>query len=168
MAKVPSHPVQGDSDMTDRDITNRPSTTRRDLRFAGTVAAGLCAGVLGVGAIAVPLVGWNDWPQALSTSSGKPITLSTATRGGATGSGGASAKTRYTPRTTISGPTGAIALVTASGAPASGPAGSSGGTGISGTTVGTTTGRTVKRSRAGLTGAGGGSAASGKFRANGF
>src|SRR5215212_1170115 len=116
--------------MTDRNTRSGNTTTGRDLRFAGTVAAGLCAGVLGVGAIAVPLVGWNDWPQALSTSSGKPITLSTATG---------------------AGPTGAIALVTASGAPASGPAGSSGGTGTSGTTGGTTTRRTVKRSRAGLT-----------------
>ena len=74
--------------MTDRNTKSGITTTGRDLRFAGTVAAGLCAGVLGVGAIAVPLVGWNDWPQALSTSSGDPITMSTATGGGATGSAG--------------------------------------------------------------------------------
>src|SRR3954471_1834094 len=66
---MPSHPLQEDSDMPDNLPSSRPArSTRpvvRDLRFAGTVAAGLCAGVLGVGAIAAPLVGWNDWPEAL-------------------------------------------------------------------------------------------------------
>ena len=37
----------------------------RDLRFAGTVAAGLVAGVLGVGALAAPLLGWSEWPDGL-------------------------------------------------------------------------------------------------------
>src|SRR5262245_13165280 len=37
----------------------------RDLRFAGTVAAGLVAGVLGVGALSAPLLGWTDWPDSL-------------------------------------------------------------------------------------------------------
>src|SRR5918998_3134872 len=37
----------------------------RDLRFAGTVAAGLVAGVLGVGALSAPLLGWSDWPDGL-------------------------------------------------------------------------------------------------------
>ena len=37
----------------------------RDLRFAGTVAAGLVAGVLGVGALSAPLLGWTDWPDKL-------------------------------------------------------------------------------------------------------
>src|SRR3954467_9895222 len=32
----------------------------RDLRFAGTVAAGLVAGVLGVGALSAPLLGWTS------------------------------------------------------------------------------------------------------------
>ncbi|MEA2291081.1 MAG: large repetitive protein, partial [Solirubrobacteraceae bacterium] len=41
----------------------------RDLRFAGTVAAGLVAGVLGVGALTAPLLGWTQWP-----SSPKPAT----------------------------------------------------------------------------------------------
>src|SRR5829696_9177483 len=109
MAKVPSHPVQGDSDMTDRDIRTRTSTTRRDLRFAGTIAAGLCAGVLGVGAIAVPLFGWNDWPQALPVSDGNPITLTGTDDGAPSGRNGAA---HYTPRATVSGPVGAIALVT--------------------------------------------------------
>ena len=73
--------------MTDRDISSRSSTTGRDLKFAGTIAAALCAGVLGVGAIAVPLVGWNDWPQALSVSSGDPIKISTVTEPGGPRSG---------------------------------------------------------------------------------
>src|SRR3954451_3761646 len=37
----------------------------RDLRFAGTVAAGLIAGFLGIGALSAPLVGWSDWPKKL-------------------------------------------------------------------------------------------------------
>src|SRR3954464_12490459 len=36
----------------------------RDLRFAGTVAAGLVAGVLGVGALTAPLLGWTQWPDS--------------------------------------------------------------------------------------------------------
>ena len=36
----------------------------RDLRFAGTVAAGLVAGVLGVGALSAPLLGWTKWPAS--------------------------------------------------------------------------------------------------------
>jgi hypothetical protein len=34
-----------------------PQTALRDLRFAGTVATGLVAGTLGLGALAAPLVG---------------------------------------------------------------------------------------------------------------
>src|SRR4051794_30462413 len=41
----------------------------RDLRFASTVAAGLVAGVLGVGALSAPLLGWNDWPDQLKPGS---------------------------------------------------------------------------------------------------
>ena len=37
----------------------------RDLRFAGAVAAGLVAGVIGVGALSAPLLGWTDWPDGL-------------------------------------------------------------------------------------------------------
>src|SRR3954466_15339791 len=36
-----------------------------DLRFAGTIATGLVAGTLGLGALAAPLVGWRDWPSRL-------------------------------------------------------------------------------------------------------
>src|SRR5829696_9257359 len=131
MAKVPSHPVQGDSDMTDRDITNRTSSTRRDLKFAGTIAAGLCAGVLGVGAIAVPLVGWNDWPHALPVSDGDPITLTDA----AAGLGGprdGDGPVRYTPRPTAPVPASAVALLTSTGAAtATDGAGTTGTTGAS-------------------------------------
>ena len=42
----------------------------RDLRFAGTVAAGLVAGVLGVGALSAPLLGWSEWPDALQFRGG--------------------------------------------------------------------------------------------------
>ena len=45
----------------------RPSALG-DLRFAGTVATGLVAGTLGLGALAAPLVGWRDWPSGLTTS----------------------------------------------------------------------------------------------------
>ena len=45
-------------------MTPRPSALG-DLRFAGTIAAGLVAGTLGLGALAAPLVGWKDWPSAL-------------------------------------------------------------------------------------------------------
>src|SRR5829696_7623095 len=44
---------------------NTRSVGLRDLRFAGTVAAGLVAGVLGVGALSAPLLGWTDWPDQL-------------------------------------------------------------------------------------------------------
>ena len=60
--------------MLDTDIqrtqiarTTRPSALG-DLRLAGTVATGLVAGTLGLGALAAPLVGWKDWPSGLQTS----------------------------------------------------------------------------------------------------
>src|SRR5215208_58344 len=99
--------------MTDRNLSSRSSTTGRDLKFAGTIAAGLCAGVLGVGAIAVPLVGWNDWPKAHATTDGVPITLGPATESGAPSSGAGAGESRPAPGPTVSGPTGALALLTA-------------------------------------------------------
>src|SRR3954465_9210095 len=36
----------------------------RDARFAGPVAAGRVAGVLGVGAPPAPLLGWTGWPSS--------------------------------------------------------------------------------------------------------
>src|SRR5688572_19707080 len=43
----------------------------RDLRFAGTVAAGLVAGVLGVGALSAPLLGWSEWSDTLQPGGGE-------------------------------------------------------------------------------------------------
>jgi hypothetical protein len=43
--------------------TDSPSAAR-DLRFAGTIAAGCIAGVLGVGALTAPLLGWTEWPSS--------------------------------------------------------------------------------------------------------
>src|ERR1700751_5460022 len=60
--------------MLDTDIHRAPAanTTRPsalgDLRLAGTVATGLVAGTLGLGALAAPLVGWKDWPSGVQTS----------------------------------------------------------------------------------------------------
>src|SRR3954465_11973109 len=62
---------RGSQAMSDPDITTfensrmtRPSALG-DLRFAGTIATGLVAGTLGLGALAAPLVGWRDWPSGL-------------------------------------------------------------------------------------------------------
>src|SRR3954469_14826437 len=58
---------RGCQNMSDTDntyATARPSAMG-DLRFAGTIAAGLVAGTLGLGALAAPLVGWKDWPSGL-------------------------------------------------------------------------------------------------------
>jgi hypothetical protein len=82
----------------------RPSALG-DLRFAGTVATGLVAGTLGLGALAAPLVGWRDWPSGLQASEGtgtaqlaKPTPVkSQGTKPGGTGGrptpGGATALT---------------------------------------------------------------------------
>ena len=66
---------RGSQAMSDTDITTfetgrmtRPSALG-DLRFAGTIAAGLVAGTLGLGALAAPLVGWRDWPSGLAQAS---------------------------------------------------------------------------------------------------
>ena len=58
-------------------MTTRPSALG-DLRFAGTIATGLVAGTLGLGALAAPLVGWKDWPQALERDAAtQPLRLAT-------------------------------------------------------------------------------------------
>src|SRR4051812_34314148 len=63
-----------DTDTT-HTMTPRPSALG-DLRFAGTIATGLVAGTLGLGALAAPLVGWKDWPSALGNeSSSQPLKL---------------------------------------------------------------------------------------------
>jgi len=82
--------------MTDPTISGRPSNTGRDLKFAGTIAAGLCAGVLGVGAIAVPLLGWDNWPEAHSTADGKPIMLTAVPDSGKPHSGAGGSQGRRT------------------------------------------------------------------------
>src|SRR4051812_6704190 len=50
----------------------------RDLRFAGTVAAGLVAGVLGVGAVSAPLLGWTDWPDKLQPGGNHDVRMAAA------------------------------------------------------------------------------------------
>jgi hypothetical protein len=69
-------------DMSDTDSTysTSPRTARPtalgDLRFAGTIAAGLVAGALGLGALATPLVGWKDWPSALTQqATSQPVVM---------------------------------------------------------------------------------------------
>src|SRR6185437_10343952 len=74
---------RGNQAMSDTEITTfengrmtRPSALG-DLRFAGTIATGLVAGTLGLGALAAPLVGWRDWPSALTPGS-QPTTVQLA------------------------------------------------------------------------------------------
>ena len=78
-------PWKGMPDMSDTDSTHTmtPRTARPtalgDIRFAGTIAAGLVASTLGLGALAAPLVGWKDWPSALTQqASGQPVVLAAA------------------------------------------------------------------------------------------
>src|ERR1700760_4895835 len=73
---------RGSQAMSDTDLTHlesgrmtRPSALG-DLRFAGTVATGLVAGTLGLGALAAPLVGWRDWPSGLQAD--QPTTVQLA------------------------------------------------------------------------------------------
>src|SRR3954470_1230655 len=79
---MPTLPVEGEATMSDTDITTsqnsrmtRPSALG-DLRFAGTIATGLVAGTLGLGALAAPLVGWRDWPSGLTQD--QPATVQLA------------------------------------------------------------------------------------------
>jgi hypothetical protein len=91
--------------MTDHKTSARSSRpVVRDLRFAGTVAAGLIAGVLGVGAIAVPLVGWNDWPTALKADSGSSIVVTSPDGRSSTPSRDARGRTRTPARIGVVGP----------------------------------------------------------------
>src|SRR5919108_3884480 len=75
---MPMVASEGETDLSLTN-TNREATgtarrlALRDLRFAGTVAAGLVAGVLGVGALSVPLLGWSDWPKALDPGSNDEV-----------------------------------------------------------------------------------------------
>src|SRR4051812_10737499 len=72
---------RGCHNMSDTDTTYataRP-TAIGDLRFAGTIATGLVAGTLGLGALAAPLVGWKDWPRALQNGPVASQTMRLAT-----------------------------------------------------------------------------------------
>jgi len=78
-------------------------TTLGDLRFAGTVAAGLVAGTLGLGALAAPLVGWKDWPSALTQqATSQPVVLAKAAE--------AKARNEQPPRKNRPAPGGATVL----------------------------------------------------------
>src|SRR4051812_45809624 len=70
---------------TDSTYSMNPRAARPtalgDLRFAGTVATGLIAGTLGLGALAAPLVGWEDWPSALTQqATSQPVVLAKAAK----------------------------------------------------------------------------------------
>ena len=73
--------------MSDTDTTQmapRPSALG-DLGLAGTIAAGLVAGTLGLGALAAPLVGWKDWTSGLERNVSAPaLAISCASPGGMT------------------------------------------------------------------------------------
>src|SRR5262245_18861543 len=80
--------------MTKRQLNSRNERSARrvalrDLRFAGSVAAGLVVAILGAGALAAPMLGWNQWPSvrnADETASGGSLTLTApATRNSRTG-----------------------------------------------------------------------------------
>src|SRR5919199_2547380 len=70
--------LEGNSGMTLENrregLDGRPSTVR-DLRFAGTVAAGCIAGVLGVGALTAPMLGWTDWSSTPQRDEVAALTL---------------------------------------------------------------------------------------------
>src|ERR671916_2532750 len=77
---MPRRPMEGDSHMQHHNSSRAPEApprlvAPRDLRFAGTVAAGLVAGVLGLGAITAPLIGWTEWPSGPSQSSDGVVRL---------------------------------------------------------------------------------------------
>src|SRR4051794_15474000 len=111
---------RGSQAMSDTDITTsesgrmtRPSALG-DLRFAGTIATGLVAGTLGLGALAAPLVGWRDWPGALTQDQPTTVQLAkpTAARTGNT------ARSRgQVPGTGQQTPGGASALTGLGGSP---------------------------------------------------
>jgi hypothetical protein len=60
---------------TNREARRTARPVLRDLRFAGTVAAGLVAGVLGIGALSAPLLGWSEWPDGLTPGGEEVVRL---------------------------------------------------------------------------------------------
>src|SRR3954463_14463771 len=134
---------RGCHNMSDTDTTYataRPSAIG-DLRFAGTIATGLVAGTLGLGALAAPLVGWKDWPSGLDTTAATTQTVRLGTprspqprpdQAKRAGTDGKQAPGGATPLTglglpsgpggsTPAGPSG-IAILTTGGASAAAPA----------------------------------------------
>src|SRR4051794_41861124 len=107
---------RGCQNMSDTDTTyaNARPSAMGDLRFAGTIATGLVAGTLGLGALAAPLVGWRDWPSGLQASEGtgnaqlaKPTPVKsqgTKSGGGRSGSGGESTPRGATAPSRLRGP----------------------------------------------------------------
>ena len=77
----------------------------RDLRFAGTVAAGLVAGVLGVGALSAPLLGWTKWPDGGQSGDGNAPALRMA-------EGQVSTPDRRSPQRSVGGGNAADSVVT--------------------------------------------------------
>src|SRR3954447_4988850 len=115
---------RGSQAMSETDITTletgrmtRPSAMG-DLRFAGTIAVGLVAGTLGLGALAAPLVGWRDWPSGLTQD--QPTTVQLAKPAPARTANTARSRGQV-PGTAAQLPGGASAL-TALGGPALGGA----------------------------------------------
>src|SRR5919108_5994903 len=141
---MPMVASEGETDLsltnTNREATgtSRPLALR-DLRFAGTVAAGLVAGVLGVGALSAPLLGWTDWPDALQPGGNQrqPVVMSAPDQRPAT------AQPPRSPARTATGPSAVPGVGTATAVviPVGGVTGGTGGTGTGGSTPTTT--RTV-------------------------
>src|SRR3954462_9260695 len=99
----------------------------RDLRFAGTVAAGLVAGVLGVGALSAPLLGWTDWPDALQPGSNPGVVMPSAQQRPTVALPPSSGDRTPSGPSAVPG-IGVTALVAAPGVSVTSPAGTTGGT----------------------------------------
>src|SRR3954454_10504313 len=143
---LPTLPVEGETSLSDTDITTldtarettRP-TAMGDLRLAGTIAAGLVAGTLGLGALAAPLVGWRDWPSGLQQDQTSTVQLAKPEARKAARPAQSRGRAGALPGTPAPAPGGASALAglglpVAGGASIGGP--SAGGTSTGGTSTG--------------------------------
>src|SRR5215212_6161568 len=63
---------------TNREARRSVRSVGRDLRFAGTVAAGLVAGVLGIGALSAPLLGLDNSPGKVEAGANAPVFMQPA------------------------------------------------------------------------------------------
>src|SRR5687768_8128037 len=90
---------------TNRETKGTRPMALRDLRFAGTVAAGLVAGVLGVGALSAPLLGWTKWPDGGQSGGGNAPALRMA-------EGQVSTPDRRSPQRSVGGGNAADSVVT--------------------------------------------------------